>query len=272
MTRRRLGDVTEAGIIGTGDRVNPAEYETMFRVEERYWWYRGMRLIARRFAPELFRLGAGARVLDVGCGTGANLADMAPHEGGVRGVGLDLSFEGLRLCRRRGLSRLVLGNAERLPFRSCSFDGASCRDVLFSVPDDSLALREIARIARAGAPVYLTAAALSAFAGEQDIATRALRRYSARELRLKAEGAGLSIERVGYANFLLSPAIFFIRRARALLLPPRDPATVRSEFHLAPALLNGFLTAVLEFEAMLLARTRVPFGVTVLLRASKPLD
>ena len=252
--------------------MNPTEYETMFRVEERYWWYRGMRRIARRFAPGLYRLGRGERVLDVGCGTGANLSDMAPPEGGVVGVGLDLSLEGLLFCRRRGLTRMVLGTAERLPFRPETFHALSSRDVLVSVPDDGLALREIARVSRRGATVYLTAAALRAFRGDQDVATHAVRRYSAAELRRKAGEAGLWVERDGYANFLLSPAIFLVRRVRSLLLPERDPVTVRSEFHLAPGPLNGLFSGLLGVEAALLPFVRFPFGVTALLRASKPLD
>jgi SAM-dependent methyltransferase len=252
--------------------VNPAEYETMFRVEERYWWYRGMRRIARRVASALFTLAPGARLLDVGCGTGANLVDMAPPEGAVRGVGLELSLEALRLCRRRGLSRLVLATAERLPFRSGAFDGVSCRDVLVSVPDDASAVREIARVAAPGAPVYLTAAALRAFAGEQDVAAHLLRRYSVPGLAALAGSSGLLVSRAGYANFLLSPGIFAVRRIRALLIPPREAAAVRSEFHLAPSHLNGLLEGVLRLEAALLGKWRFPFGVTAFLSASRRLD
>lgn len=252
--------------------MNPAEYETMFRLEEAYWWYRGMRRIARRIAPALFTLSPGARLLDVGCGTGANLADMAPSSGEVLGVGLDLSLEALRLCRRRGLARLVLGTAESLPFRAGVFAGVSCRDVLVSIPDDTRALREIARVCAPGAPAYLTAAALRVFAGEQDVATHVLRRYSARSLRTLAERSGFLISGAGYANFFLAPGIFAVRRLRASLLPGRDPAAIRSEFHFAPALLNGLLEGVLGLEARLLDRWRFPFGVTAYLRASKRLD
>ncbi len=252
--------------------MNPAEYETMFRVEERYWWYRGMRAIARRVAPSLFSLPPATRLLDVGCGTGANLADMAPPRGGVVGVGLDLSFEALRLCRRRGLSRLVLGTAERLPFRSGAFGGVSCRDVLVSVPDVAAAVREISRVAAQEAPVYLTAAALRAFAGDQDAATHVLRRYSVPALSTLASSSGLLVRRSGYSNFLLSPGIFAVRRIRAALIPPREPGAIRSEFHLAPAPLNGLLEAILRLEARFLSRGRFPFGVTAFLDGSKPLD
>jgi SAM-dependent methyltransferase len=252
--------------------VNPAEYETMFGVEERYWWYRGMRRIARRVAPALFTLDPGARLLDVGCGTGANLVDMAPPESAVRGVGLDLSFEALRLCRRRGLFRLVLGTAERLPFRSGVFRGVSCRDVLAHVPDDHEAAREIARVAAPGAVVYLTTAALRAFSGEQDVATHLLRRYSVPDFTELVGDSGLLVSRTGYVNFLLSPGIFAVRRVRALLVPSRETAAVRSEFHLAPAPLDGLLEGVLRLEAVLLRKWRFPFGVTAFVSASKRLD
>jgi SAM-dependent methyltransferase len=252
--------------------MNPAEYETMFEVEERYWWYRGMRAIARSVASALFSLPAGSRLLDVGCGTGANLVDMAPSDGAVKGVGLDLSFEALRLCRRRRLSRLVLGTAERLPFRDSAFDGVSCRDVLVSVPDDSAAVREIARVAAPGAPVYLTAAALRAFAGEQDVATHVLRRYSIRDFTALVGGAGLVASRSGYANFLLSPGVFVVRRVRALILPRREAAAARSEFHLVPTPLNRLLEQLLRLEAALLRKWRFPFGVTSFVSASKDLN
>ena len=54
--------------------MHPDEYEVMARVEERHWWYRGLRDVVVRCLsrPDLV-LPAGARVLDAGCGTGANL-------------------------------------------------------------------------------------------------------------------------------------------------------------------------------------------------------
>src|SRR5438045_3983627 len=62
------------------NEMNEHEYEIMFRREERYFWYRGMRRIARRLAPELFSRCAG-RVLDAGTGTGANLAHVLERWG-----------------------------------------------------------------------------------------------------------------------------------------------------------------------------------------------
>jgi ubiquinone/menaquinone biosynthesis C-methylase UbiE len=67
---------------------------------------------------------AGKRVLDVGCGTGANLAVLAQHFG-CTPAGVD-SSEGMLAEARRKLpdADLRRGVAEQLPFDDASFDAA----------------------------------------------------------------------------------------------------------------------------------------------------
>lgn len=97
--------------------------------------------------------GASGRVLDLGCGTGRNLPLYAA---GVRAVGVDPCFEALRAARRRvpGVP-LVLGVAERLPFRSAAFDTAVSGLVLCSVEDPPRALAELRRVLAAGGTLRL---------------------------------------------------------------------------------------------------------------------
>jgi SAM-dependent methyltransferase len=75
---------------------------------------------------ELGRLGGGARVLDVGCGTGRVAAALA--ERGAKVWGVDPSAEMLEVARSRVPSSVGLkeGRAEALPFRDAWFDGAVC--------------------------------------------------------------------------------------------------------------------------------------------------
>src|SRR6185369_14209306 len=86
-------------------------YAIMRRVEESHWWFVGRRQIIRSFLERLFRArltggaaasaGAAAErnILDVGCGTGANL-EMLSEFGKAEGV--DVSAEALSFCRARG--------------------------------------------------------------------------------------------------------------------------------------------------------------------------
>ena len=242
----------------------------MYRVEDSYWWYRGMRAFARRFVPELFPLAAGVRLLDAGCGTGANLAHVRDAGSDLtRVVGLDCSLTALGFCARRGLRLLVLGSAEALPFREEVFDAVTCHDLLYTLPHDDVALAEIFRVARNGALLYVTAAAFDWLKGEQDAATHGLRRYTDPGMRTKVSRAGFRVERSSYANTLMVLPVFLIRRLRATLAPASKQTDAVSEFHLAPGVVNGLLTALLSFEAAVASRVRLPVGSTLVMRARK---
>ncbi len=92
--------------------------------------------------------GAAGRVLDLGCGTGRNLP---LYPGGTRPVGLDPCLETLRAAHRRvpGVP-LVLGGAERLPFRAGAFDTVVSGLVFCSVVEPSRAFAEIRRVLSPG--------------------------------------------------------------------------------------------------------------------------
>lgn len=94
------------------------------------------------------------RVLDVATGTGHTALSLAPHVRYV--VGLDLTpamlAEACALASKRGLDkvRFCLGDSERLPFASNSFDVVTCRVAPHHFPDVASAMREMARVCRPG--------------------------------------------------------------------------------------------------------------------------
>jgi ubiquinone/menaquinone biosynthesis C-methylase UbiE len=101
--------------------------------------------------------GASGRVLEIGIGTGRNLA----HYGsGVRLIGVDLSAGMLARATPRTASAtvavsLVQGDAQRLPFPSSSFDTVTATCVFCSVADPVAGLREVARVVRRDGHVLL---------------------------------------------------------------------------------------------------------------------
>ncbi len=111
---------------------------------------------SRALGHELVRfadLPEGARVLDVGCGTGcltdAVLADAHPAEV----VGVDPSPSFVVYTRERvkdARARFETGDARDLPFRDGTFDCAAAMLVLNFVPEPERAAAEMRRVTRAG--------------------------------------------------------------------------------------------------------------------------
>jgi ubiquinone/menaquinone biosynthesis C-methylase UbiE len=85
---------------------------------------------------------AGIRVVDVGCGRGTQLEQIARR--GCRAVGVELNSEALAACAKRRLT-VVQGLAEALPFRTGSLGGLICKVVL-PYTDETRALGEFARL------------------------------------------------------------------------------------------------------------------------------
>jgi len=95
---------------------------------------------------------AGTRVVDVGCGRGAQLEQVMGR--GCRAVGVDLDGDALAVCAKRGLV-IVQARAEALPFRSGSFDGLICKVVL-PYTDEARALGEFARVLKPHGIAFVT--------------------------------------------------------------------------------------------------------------------
>ena len=54
--------------------MDTAEYERMYRLENWHWWFVSRRRLATSLIEQWIKPSARSRILDVGCGTGGNLA------------------------------------------------------------------------------------------------------------------------------------------------------------------------------------------------------
>ena len=98
------------------------------------------------------RYARGRDVLEVGCGTGLILKEVARDA--RRASGVDLSAGMLRRARGRGLP-VAQGDATAIPFASESFDVVCSFKVLPHVRDLKAALAEMARLLRPGGHLLL---------------------------------------------------------------------------------------------------------------------
>jgi len=88
-----------------------------------------------------------ARVVDVGCGTGASVAYLR-EKYQFKALGLDSSEERIRESGRSGCFPLALAHAEELPLSHGVCDGILCECVLSLVMEPKRALSEFARVLR----------------------------------------------------------------------------------------------------------------------------
>lgn len=236
------------------------EYRRLFEHEDRYWWFVGR----RRLAARLLRQESGAGdVLDLGCGTGALLAELVDSVA----TGVDRFPEALAFCQERGLTRLVRGVGERLPCRDGTFDAIVGLDVLEHIEDDAAALAECLRVLRPGGTLVLSVPAFRWLWGPHDVALMHFRRYSRAGLVARLREAGFDVRRATYSVFALFPLVVLFRvwdRASRRGPEVRLPRV--------PAWLNALLVRLLECEAAWLSRRGLPWGSSVVALARKPVQ
>ena len=240
------------------------------RAEARHFWFRGFRAF---ITPLLRDAAAGrpnARLLDCGCGTGANVALLDTFG---RAYGFDLTEIGLRIGRESGRTRLARATVTAVPFPTAAFDIVTSFDVLYSLADgdEQAAIAEMYRLLKPGGFVIVNVAAMRVLRGDHSVLSREVRRYSRADLRTRLEGAGFRIQRLTYTNATLFPALAIarlIQRRRGL----RSESEAGAEISVPPAPINAIMTAVMHLEALWLRAFDAPFGSSLLCLAKKPAD
>ncbi|MGC4001910.1 MAG: class I SAM-dependent methyltransferase [Pirellulales bacterium] len=79
------------------------QFELHARIERRHWWFVARRAILRRLADEALRerlrdVATRPTAIDIGCGTGANIAAFADR---YRAIGIDTSPEAIAPAKLR---------------------------------------------------------------------------------------------------------------------------------------------------------------------------
>jgi SAM-dependent methyltransferase len=110
----------------------------------------------RRHLFESAGLGAGARVLEVGCGTGAVMSQLA-GENAFELYGVDINRANLAFAKTENAAfQLTQADGHRLPYPDGVFDAVFCHYLLLWVHDPVKVLAEMRRVARpSGAVIAL---------------------------------------------------------------------------------------------------------------------
>jgi len=236
--------------------MQPEVHAEMAAVQQRHWWFCARRRILQRLIESL-RLPPQARILDSGCGSGGNLA-MLSRFGRLQAMEVDATAR--EAAASLGICPVAAGCLpHQLPFDGERYDLICLLDVLEHVDDDGAALVQLARRLNPGGRVLVTVPAYAWLWSAHDVAHHHRRRYTASGLRQLAEQNGLVVQRLGYFNALLFPAI-----AAARLLGRWRCQGGASDAALPSAPVNALLQAVFAFERHLVPRRLFPAGTSVL--------
>jgi SAM-dependent methyltransferase len=237
-------------------------YAIMNRVEDSHWWFVGRRLILESFIKDIiqnlkFKI-QNPKILDVGCGTGANL-EMLAQFGEAEGV--DVSDEALEFCKAKGL-KTHKGLAESLPFADASFDLVTALDVVEHLDNDLDGLKEMRRVLRDDGRALMFVPAFMFLWGVQDDISHHRIRYTKAQIVERVKQAGFEIERATYANITFFPPILAGRTLMKLTgIKPE------SENNITISALNGFLGKLFGAERFWLKNFNFPFGVSIVIVA-----
>jgi len=267
-------------------------YAIMDRVEDSHWWFVGRRAILESFLRQIvgklssppYEGGVSAalggrggsllpvdkpaetattnklRILDVGCGTGANL-EMLSQFGSAEGV--DVSDEALEFCRQKGLT-VQKGLAETLPYPDETFDISAAHDVIEHLDDDIAGLREMHRVTKTGGYSLIFVPAFMWLWGVQDDISNHRIRYTKNQIVERVEKAGFKVERATYANFT-----FFAPILGGRTLMKISGVKPESENNINISALNGVFGKIFSAERFWLKNLNFPFGVSIVIVAKK---
>jgi SAM-dependent methyltransferase len=230
-------------------------YQQMAELDDRHWWYCARRQVLAELIRREARPPANAAILEIGCGTGHNLAMLAEF-GHVDGLELD---DEARALSEKRLGRKVMSAPlpELAGVPEGHYDLIGAFDVVEHIDDDAAALASIATKLKPGGKFVIAVPAHQWMWSAHDVVNHHKRRYSKRALRRLIESSPMKLNMIGYFNSLLFPLAIAERAASKIR--GKENADVK----LPASPLNAALEAVFAAERYLVGRLPLPPGLSL---------
>ena len=243
--------------------MEPDTYELMRQIEDEHWWFVARRNIIGALLGRL-RLPAQAEILEVGCGTGGNIA-LLKRFGVVTCVELDKTAAGM--ARDRNLAPVLYGKLpDELPEFSRQFDVVALFDVIEHVKEDGASLQVLSSLLKPGGRIVLTVPAFNFLWSQHDDENHHQRRYRRRDLVDLARQCALSLDYISYFNFWLFPPVAAVRLIRKVI-PYRESW---QDMRQPNEVVNRVLQSIFSSERHIAGRMSLPFGISLMAAMSVP--
>lgn len=232
---------------------DPRAFEELATLEDQHFWFVARNELIcgliRKFFPQAMTF------MEVGCGTGFVLRQVARSRDWARLVGSELHPAGLVHARRRlpPGTELVQMDARRIPAQA-TFDLIGAFDVIEHIADDEAVLKSMRSAVVAGGGIVITVPQHPILWSRADEVAHHVRRYRRGELEVKLRRAGFDILYSSSFTSLLLPLLAASR------LSEKRRGEDAYEFKLNPGL-NRLLLSLSRLEVWLTLRgLRWPMG------------
>ena len=237
-------------------------YERMAELDSSHWWFVARREIIESVIRREVRPPEGARILEIGCGTGHNLAMLAKF-GTVEASELDDSARAIATQRfGRKIHAAALPDLSAWPEEH--FDLVALLDVLEHVPDDRSALAAIRTRLKPGGKLLVTVPGNPWMWSAHDVAHHHHRRYRKAQLAAVAREQGYEVDLLSPFNSVLFPLI-----AAARLVGKLTGREVADD-SMPPRPVNAILRRLFGIESALVGRVPLPVGVSLVAVLRRP--
>jgi SAM-dependent methyltransferase len=232
-------------------------YRIFFEIQKKHWWFVSRKNIVLDFVHRYLPEGDQVKVLDIGCGSGLMLNDLAKTG---QTFGMDMSDEAISFSKEIFDGRVEKGALpDQVPYQEDFFDLITALDVIEHIDDDIGSISAIRALLAPGGKCIFTVPAYMFLWSAHDEMNQHKRRYTLPELNEKLVQAGFTVEKISYYNTLLFPAVFLVRMLNNVL--QREGA---SDTDMPGSAMNYVLKKIFGIEKYLLKYFNLPFGVSVL--------
>jgi 2-polyprenyl-3-methyl-5-hydroxy-6-metoxy-1,4-benzoquinol methylase len=210
--------VRRTGVSHRDEEYDEHGFDVLFRMQREHFWYHGRhRFLLAALKMELASLDAPANTLsaiDLGAGCGGwidyllncsvpQFGELALADSSLRALEFAATVIGAQYQRFQ-VDLRDLGWKER-------WDIIFLLDVLEHIQDQSSVVQQIRQCLRPNGLLFLTAPALDFFWSYNDELARHQRRYSLEDMKSLAQQCQLTLTKVRYFMFFLSPLLYLSR-------------------------------------------------------------